>query len=313
MRRVICSLFLCLSGMVLQAQSTNLFKVPDTLNKKRFALVCGTQATIWGGSMVALNKAWYANYPRSKFHFYNDSKEWLQVDKIGHGWSAYWGAQFSTALFRWSGVKKKNAALYGAGMGIAYVTVIEILDGFSAEWGFSVGDIAANTGGALLFSAQEYAWGEQRIQYKFSSQFKKYPDAELQQRADHLYGSSIPERILKDYNHQTYWLSVNPSSFMKHTKFPKWLNIAVGYGADGMYGGYSNVGFDKVSNQFFNLNREARIRQCYLSPDIDLSRITIKGKTPAVLKALHFLKLKIPMPTLELNSKGQLKGHLIYF
>lgn len=275
--------------------------------------VCAGQAAIWGGSMYALNKAWYANYPRSNFHFYNDVKEWQQVDKIGHGWSAYWGAQFSTGLFRWAGVKPKRAALYGAGMGIAYVTVIEILDGFSSEWGFSVGDISANTFGALLFSSQEYAWGEQRIQYRFSSHIKSYPDQALQQRANNLYGQSLPERILKDYNHQTYWLSVNPSSFMKASSFPKWLNIAVGYGADGMFGGYSNTGFDKISNTMFDLSREKRIRQFYLSPDIDLSRIKIHGKTPAALKALHFLKLKFPMPALEYNTKGQLKGHWLYF
>jgi hypothetical protein len=108
-------------------------------------------------------------------------------------------------------------------------------------------------------------------------------------------------------------MSVNPYAFIKKGKFPKWLNIAVGYGAEGMYGGYSNIGFDKVKNQTFDLSREKRIRQFYLSPDIDLSKIKIRGKTPAVLKALHFLKLKFPMPALEFNTKQQIKGHWLYF
>lgn len=288
-------------------------QVPDSVNKKRLAGVSIGQGLIWGSSMYALNKTWYSNYPRSRFHFYNDSKEWLQVDKIGHGWSAYFGAQFSTAWFRWAGVKPKRAALYGAGMGIAYVTVIEILDGFSSEWGFSVGDIGANTFGAVLFSGQEYAWGEQRIQYKFSSHIHNYPSSALQQRANNLFGKTIPEKILKDYNHQTYWMSVNIRSFAKQSSWPKWLNIALGYGANHLYGGYENVGYDKVSKQSYDFSYLPRTRQYYLSPDIDLSKIEFRGKKLKALKALHFLKLKFPMPALEYNSEGRWAFHPLYF
>ena len=46
-------------------------------------------------------------------------------------------------------------------------------------------------------------------------------------------GSSLSEEIFKDYNGQTYWLSVNLHSFFKSSKLPKWLNLAAGYGADG--------------------------------------------------------------------------------
>jgi hypothetical protein len=36
---------------------------------------------------------------------------------------------------------------------------------------------------------------------------------------------------------KTYWLSVNLHSFSKAQKIPKWLNLAIGYGADGMITG----------------------------------------------------------------------------
>jgi hypothetical protein len=39
-------------------------------------------------------------------------------------------------------------------------------------------------------------------------------------------GSSLGTNA-KDYNGQTYWLSVNLHSFIKA---PKWLNLAIGYG-----------------------------------------------------------------------------------
>lgn len=286
---------------------------PPTINKKRLAIVCGGQAGIWVGSMLALNQAWYANYPRSSFHLFNDIGEWNQVDKVGHAWSAYWGAQFSASLFRWSGVSRKRAALYGAGMGIAFESVIEILDGFSAEWGFSLGDMAANTSGSLLFASQEWLWEEQRIQFKFSSHRNHYEDVTLRNKANQLYGASLPERILKDYNGQTYWLSANIWSFKKNSRFPRWLNIAVGYGASGMFGGYDNIWTDKTTGITYNRSDVQRIRQFYLAPDIDLSKIRIRGKTPVILKMLNGLKLKFPLPALEWNTAGQFRWHPLFF
>ena len=302
------------NSLLAQNKIKSFFSFPDTINHTRLKTVVIGQGTIWLSSMYGLNKAWYANYPRSRFQFYNDIKEWQQVDKVGHAWSAYWGAQLSSSLFRWSGVSQKKSALYGAGMGIAYVSVIEVLDGFSKEWGFSVGDIAANTSGALLFASQEYAWQEQRIQFKFSSSFwKKYATAEEQQRAHNLYGNSPFEKILKDYNHQTYWLSLNPWSFNKESHFPKWLNIAVGYGADGMLGGYENYGTDKITNRPYNFSELKRVRQFYISPDIDLSKIEFRGHKFKLLKALNVLKIKFPMPALEYNNEGKLIFHPLFF
>ena len=56
-----------------------------------------------------------------------------------------------------------------------------------------------------------------------------------------LLGSSLPEQILKDYNGQTYWFSANLHSFFKKSKIPKWFNIAVGYGAEGMITGNDDI------------------------------------------------------------------------
>lgn len=296
-----------------QENHFNLFlKKSDTLNKKRFYGVASTQGAIWGGSLVALNQAWYANYPRSGFHFFNDMGEWQQMDKVGHAFSASWGANLSFQMFRWSGVKQRNAALIGAGMGIAYESVIEILDGFSKEWGFSVTDMAANLSGSLFFLSQELAWNEQRIQFKFSSHRIHYNEPMLHQRVNDLYGKSLPERILKDYNGQTYWLSFNLWSFAKDNRLPSWLNIAIGYGADGMFGGYNNTWNDKYGNPY-DRSDIARIRQFYLSPDIDFSKLFIKKKNRNIFKLIHLIHLKVPMPTLEVNTYGDVKFHPFYF
>jgi hypothetical protein len=107
-------------------------------------------------------------------------------------------------------------------------------------------------------------------------------------------------------------LSVNPWSFAKQSQLPKWLDISIGYGADGMFGGYDNIWTDK-DGKVYDRRDIIRYRQFYLSPDINFSRITIKGKTPKVLKLLSGLRIKIPLPTLEVNTKGQVKFHPLYF
>lgn len=303
------------------SKKISFFRNADSINSKRLITVCATQTLAWGGSLIVLNKAWYSQYPRTKFHLYNDFGEWNQVDKVGHAWSAYWLAQMSGSMYRWAGIPQKKAAIYGTGMGIAYVSVIEILDGYSKKWGFSMGDMAANISGSLLYGMQEYSWGEQKINFKFSSHRISYNTTQLENRADDLFGNSYPERILKDYNAQTYWLSFNIRSFHKQSKFPAWLNLAVGYGADGLFGGFDNVkrdddnhiSYDPNGNVSFDRRDIQRVRQFYFSPDIDLSKIKINGKTPAIFRVLNSLKLKFPMPTIELNSNGQFKFYPLYF
>jgi hypothetical protein len=50
-----------------------------------------------------------------------------------------------------------------------------------------------------------------------------------------------------------------------------------------------------------------------LAPDIDVSKIEIRGRRLKFLKALNGLKLKFPMPTLELNNQGRFTFHKLYF
>src|SRR6185295_10855748 len=48
-------------------------------NIKRVRLVTAANIVGYGGALVALNALWYAKFPRSGFHFFNDNAEWLQV------------------------------------------------------------------------------------------------------------------------------------------------------------------------------------------------------------------------------------------
>lgn len=283
-----------------------------TYNKKRIKLVTAANVAGYGGTMVALYSAWYKNYPQTNFHTFNDNREWKQVDKVGHAYSAYAWSYGSMEAWRWAGLQRNKRIWIGGMSGAAYQTVIEVLDGFSAGWGWSWGDFTANIAGSGLLVAQELAWDEQRIQFKFSFHKKDYGEAMLNTRADKLYGSSLPERMLKDYNGQTYWFSTNLKSFLPNSNLPRWLNVAVGYGADGMFGGEENIARDSYGNIIFNRTDVKRYRQFYLAPDVDLSKIKTKSKI--LHSAFSLLNvLKFPAPSLEYNSKGQLKFHFMHF
>jgi len=313
------------STVMLQTSSldsvrTGFLQVPESFHKGRFYTSLISGSVVYTGLMIGLNEAWYKDYPRSKFHLFNDSKEWEYMDKAGHFMTTYYESHCSFSGAKWTGIPRRKAMWLGAGLGLMYQTSIEIFDGFSTEWGFSTYDMFANILGAGFFVGQELLWEEQRIFMKFSSLPPNYKDQifidqfgneqSLQDRVDDLYGTTLPERILKDYNGQIIWASLNISSFSnnKNTNFPEWLNIAVGYGANNMFGGFENEWEVNEAGDFFKIPQGTltRYNQFYLSPDIDFTRI--KTKSP-FLKTLLFLAnaLKVPAPAMEINSRGKVK------
>ncbi len=259
----ICFLFsVVFQAAFSQSAVNNFLKPSDTLNIKRKNTVFVSEAILASVSLVGLNQLWYADYPKSSFHFINDNSEWLQMDKVGHFFSSYQIGTAGGEMLRWSGGNKQKQLVYGAGLGFVFLTAVEVLDGFSSQWGASIGDVVANASGTALYVSQELIWNEQRIKPKFSFHTTQYSNY----RPDVL-GSTLTEQILKDYNGQTYWLSTNIYSFSKGSKIPKWLNIAIGYGAEGMISG------NEEKNALNLTPKPERFRQFYLSLDVDLTKL----------------------------------------
>jgi uncharacterized protein YfiM (DUF2279 family) len=268
----------------------------DSLNRSRRNTIIITESTLGGLTLIGLNQLWYKDYPQSKFHTLNDNGEWLQMDKLGHVFTSYQLGRVGANVLNWSGVSKKDQLLYGGTLGFAFLTTVEIFDGFSGEWGFSWGDMVANAAGTGLYIGQELLWQEQRFTLKYSFHQTQYAP----QRPDKL-GDGFLEEVLKDYNGQTYWLSANMHSFFKESKIPKWLNVAFGYGVEGLLTGKEEVVLDQI-----------RTRQWYLSLDIDLTKIQTNSH---ILRTLFdiFNTIKVPFPTVEFNEKNGIKLHAIYF
>lgn len=272
------------------------FTNDTTLNLSRKRLTTGLTIGGYGLSALYLGSVWYANEELSTFHFFDDSREWLQMDKAGHVFGAYHASKWMIDMNRWSGLPKKKAIIRGAIYGWVAMSSIELFDGFGEKWGASASDLAANTVGALLAAGNQVWWNENRIQMKVSylpTDYAKDPQNE------DLFGTNISEWLLKDYNGQVIWLSFRTHSFIAdknpHTRYPRWLNIAVGYGGEGMIGGYGQDPWEDI--------RDREYRQYYLGLDLDLSNIkTRSGFLHTLLNVADMFR--IPMPAVQFDKNG---------
>lgn len=291
MRRVVATLLLitCLS-LPLYGQDS----LSSDNSLKKVAWIGGTTYAV---SLFTLSQAWYAEQGFDRFKFFNDNAEWLQVDKLGHVYGTYHFSRINYALLSKTSLSDKKAIWWSSGLSSLLFVPIEILDGFSPDFGFSYGDIIANALGSGIFAAQQLVWKEQRIKLKFS-----FHETSLASNRPNTLGSGLMEELLKDYNGQSYWLSFDVHAFFKKSKFPKWLNIALGYGAQNMVFARND---QNQAGGFQNF------RQYYLGIDPDLSYIKTDKKW---LKTLLFLvdMIRLPAPAIEINKNG-LKGHLLYY
>lgn len=268
------------------------------VSPQRLKWLAAGSAVAYGGVLTGLNVLWYKNHPQTRFHFFNDNKQWMQTDKAGHLYSSYQLSRSGSEALKWAGMDARRSAVFGSLGGWLFILPVEILDGYSPEYGASWGDLAANGLGSVLYAGQVLLWDEVRLKPKFSF----HPSPFAAQRPNVL-GDHFSARLLKDYNGQTYWLSASMHDFLPAgNKFPRWLNIAAGYGTEGMVFAHPHIsrsaGYDPYP-------------QFYLGPDLDLSFIHTQKR---VVKILLFLleSVKLPAPALEF-SKNRIRFHPVYF
>lgn len=291
LRRSITALFVFFAGLQTQAQG-----VSDSteMNRKKLNRVIVVSGVGYTAGLLTLNHVWYKNSERQSFRFFNDNAEWKQVDKAGHFFAAYWLSSASSTLLNGTGIPSKKADVVGAAAGFLLTVPIEILDGYSQGYGASVGDIVADAAGPAFFLGQKFLWKEIRVTPKFSFHRTGYAP----QRPE-LLGDDMLSQIVKDYNGQTYWLSVDMDKFIK---FPRWLNLAVGYGAHDMVFGRDH------ENKAYGFDPH---RQYYFAVDFDLTCIKTRS---SFVKTLLFVlnSVRLPAPAVELSRRGS-RFHPIYF
>lgn len=272
------------------------FEASEELNKNRLIGITTGVTAAWTGSMIGLSELWYKDIPKSSFHSFDDNNQWLQMDKVGHFYTAHKINQLTTDMYIWSGLQKKKSLFIGTFVSVGYQTTLEFFDGHSKDWGFSWGDIGANTLGSISYLSQELIWDEERIIPKFSSLPSKFSSVRPS-----VLGNNFAESFFKDYNGQTYWLSFSPGTFFKNSNIPKWACLSLGYSVHEKLVGDQSDFLDASTNIIYSEKREF-----LLSLDIDFSRLPIK-KPWLKMIVKQFNYLKIPFPALVYRG-NQLLG-----
>jgi hypothetical protein len=223
-----------------------------------------------------LNDLWWKG-ERVPFHT-NWQQDWeyaIGADKVGHAVFPYAVSRAYAGMFRWAGLDSGTAIWTGAGVAYAYQTYIEIRDGFSRGYGFSWGDVAANTIGAALPVLQHYVPDLRPLTLQISFD-------PSQAYRDGAYGA-----IIDDYTSTTHWLAVNIHDLMPtsmQTWYPEWIGLAIGHSVEGLDG------------------RGGGRHVWYVSLDWDLARIKgIPAWLREVMDVLHAFHL--PAPAIRLTPE----------
>ena len=286
--------FLCCISLYWHSNSQIQYTDTAKINPKRFLITNSAIGSISVSSIIGLQQLWYSNDEDASFHFFDDSKNWLQMDKYGHAMSSYELTRLMNQAYRWSGLSKNKSMILSSSISFAYLSAIEIMDGYSPNWGFSWSDMGANLMGTSLFLFQEKYFLKQIFQPKFS-----FHPTEYSQIRPEVLGQNLAESILKDYNGQSYWISFSPGH-LGISAWPKWLMLSLGHSINGRLKGNSSqyMGYSSSREFLFSL-------------DIDLTEFKVKSK---FLDSLFTIinSIKLPFPTL-IYTKEKLNFSPIYF
>ncbi|MBK9271312.1 MAG: DUF2279 domain-containing protein [Saprospiraceae bacterium] len=282
-------------------------QVADSSHSGRVYLAAGLSALSYSAFSVGLYHAWYKDFHTGRFRSFNDWAEWRYMDKLGHLYSGYFQSDLIYQLARWTGQSKETSIWTGMGVSLLFLSTVEVYDGFSRAWGFSWTDVSANVLGVGFFGLQQAVFDRQIASIKFSAPATCYPMEKLiSERRKKLFGNNMAQIVLKDYNRQIYWLSFHPGKWV--SPIP-WLNLAIGYGAEGLYGGFQNRWTEADGSEIrLDPSMYPRYSQIYFSLDLNLKKIPIKN--PWWRSFLSMVQVvKIPAPALEFNTLGQIRAH----
>jgi len=284
----------------------NEFSYSDSIKKKidkNFYKFLAIEGAVLTGTISYLRFQWYNDKKRVPFHFYNDFKGWMQIDKFGHFYASYIESTVGYKILKKSNFSEKKSLYYGGFQGFILETPIEFFDAYYEGWGFSFYDIIANALGSSFFIIQQKLFNEQWIKPKLTFSRTKY----AQNANGYLGKNNFISEFIYDYNGYTYWFSFTPKKFLKIKSIPNWLALSIGYGANGMTGEFMNI----ISYKGKSVPYYDRYRQFYLSLDVDFTKIKTNSK---VLKKIFnsISYIKVPFPTLEISNR-RIKGYFFHF
>ena len=219
-------------------------------------------------------KGWWDD-EHSHFHLENDFDYALNLDKFGHfAGGVVLGESFYEG-YRWAGASEFNSYLFAGLSAMMTHVAIDVKDGYSPEWGFSVFDVLSGTLGGFYPMAERYIPVFKYVDLKWSYWIntKAY------------YRQSDTGVFTDDYVNQTFWASFKPYRLLPagaRAYYPSWLAFAAGLSID-----------EKV----FTKEPHPR-REVYLAFDYDLEAFRPQSRMArTIIKYLNYFKL--PAPTIQ--------------
>ncbi len=258
------------------------------INKTRLAIVGGTLLTVAVAVQVYQANGWWRDNRRS-FHFQEDLKYGLGIDKIGHFYGATMGTFIFSKSFQWANLSEASSLWWGAGASAFFQTYVEVQDGFST-WGFDRVDFAADIAGAFYPVVQYHVPFLRNFNIKGS-----YWPSKLINEPGGIGFKGQKHILFDDYEGQTAWLSINVHNLLPGNAkavWPDWLLIAGGYGVRDVAG----------TNPY---------RVYFVGLDLDMTRIIPQDTAflRTLSESLNFFRL--PLPAIQVSPRTIVYG--LYF
>ena len=216
--------------------------------------------------------------------WFGPETEFGGVDKLGHAYSNYVGVRLLTPVFEAMGNARRTSVSLATWSTVAIFTGVEVLDGFSQRYHFSIEDAIANIGGAALGYFTEH-----------NRRLDEILDFRLFYRRSPYANKWDP---LGDYSGQRYLLVVKADAFapLRARGLTRYLEAAVGYGAHGF-----DAGPDAVVD---------RQRELYFGVSLNLSRVVAdafyggRSRSTTVQRTAEFAFDVIQFPTIVYTKRG---------
>lgn len=222
----------------------------------------GVYAVLYGW----LSLAWFVRTTDSD-HFAFHDEGWFGrdtyaggADKLGHLWGNYAMTRGVSRILQYGGWPRTGSILTAGGLSLAFFTVSEIKDGYKVEYGFSYGDMIANTSGVALGVLLEFVPALDR---RFDVRMSYLPSDEYLARLEEAGPFNTPE----DYSGQTVLVAYHLGSIpavRTQLGWVQYLDVSVGYRARN-YLPVPDDGVDRSQELFLGISLDVQAMAAAIS------------------------------------------------
>ncbi len=239
------------------------------------------------------NTIWKKTGP---FHIQEDWQWTWALDKAGHFFGGYATSYFFSEVLMTMGFSWDMGTITGSALGFLYTSYVEVLDGFSLDFGFSPTDFYADFAGASFHLLQHYVPALENITPKFLYVEPSWIGEKHREPHD---------SFIDDYSAQTFWLSLNVHNLLpKNAKpyWPDWLELSLGYGVFSLC--TPNPKCDKTISLPFSKDAYGN-RSLFIGLDYNLVKLLPDGGSfwNWVKQSINMFRF-LPAPTLQISDRG---------